>query len=45
MKLLRSSVFALMLGAGFPACLIAPADAQVSIDPAQRPPEREEERR
>ena len=32
MKLLRSSVFALMLGAAFPACLIAPADAQVSID-------------
>jgi WXXGXW repeat (2 copies) len=32
MKVLRSQVFALMLGAAFPAFLAAPAEAQVSID-------------
>jgi hypothetical protein len=32
MKLLRSQLFALMLGAAFPACLIAPVQAQISID-------------
>ena len=32
MKVLRSSVFALMLGAAIPAFLIAPAPAQISID-------------
>ena len=32
MKSLRSSVFALMLGAALPAYLMVPAQAQVAID-------------
>jgi len=32
MQLVRSQLFALMLGAAFPAALIAPAEAQIAID-------------